>query len=151
MGIIEFDEKTGKPILIDPRIFKVRFKSSLGMLEKYFRSLEEGKVLGTVCRKCGYKQYPPRSYCLNCRSKDVEFYELPSIGRLLTYTEINVKPQTHSQYPDYIVGVVEVDGVKVVGHVDAKFEDLRPDQTVKIHVEKREGDEYPRIVFKPVD
>ncbi len=150
MGIIEFDEKTGKPILIDPRIFRVQFRSSLGKLEKYYRALEEGRILGTLCRECGYKQYPPRSYCPRCRSKDIEFYELPSVGRLLTFTEVNVKPQTHSQYPDYIVGVVEVDGVKVVGHVKARFEDLKPDKTVEISVEKREGDEFPRIVFKPI-
>ena len=80
----------------------------------------------------------------------MKFFELSSRGRLITYTEINVKPQTHSHYPDYIVGVVEVDGVKVVGHVEAGFEDLRPDQAVEIYVEKREGDEYPRIVFKLV-
>lgn len=150
MGIIEYDEKTGKPILIDPRIFKIGFRSSLGFLERYYRGLEEGKVFGTVCLRCGYKQYPPRSYCVKCRSKDVDFYELPKTGKLLTFTEVRVKPQTHSHYPDYIVGVVEVDGVKVVGHVDAKFEDIRPEQEVKIEVERREGDEYPRIVFKPV-
>jgi len=151
MGIIGYDEKSGKPILMDPREFKVRYRSSLGSLEKYYKELEVGRVVAVKCKECGSKYFPPRSYCPSCGSQDLEFFVLSSRGRLITYTEINVKPQTHSKYGDYIVGVVEVDGVKVVGHVKAKFKDLRPDQNVEIKVERREGDEYPRIVFKPLD
>lgn len=148
---IEYDGRTGKPIYIDEREFKVRYRSSLGFLEEYFRGLEEGRILAVRCMDCGARYYPPRSFCIECGSRNIRFYQLSDVGKLVTYTEINVKPQTHSDYTDYIVGVVEVDGVKLVGHVHAKFEDLKPDIDVSISVDRRDGDTYYRIIFKPLE
>lgn len=147
---IEYDGRMGKPIYIDEREFKVRYRSSLGFLEEYFKGLEEGRILAVRCMDCGATYYPPRSFCIECGSRDIEFYRLSNVGRLVTYTEINVKPQTHSNYPDYIVGVAEVDAIKIVGHVHAKFEDLKPDMNVSISVDRRDGDTYYRIIFKPL-
>ncbi len=149
MGRIVDDEKTGKPIILDEREFRIRYRSSLGSLERYYKALEEGVIYGVECRMCGWKYHPPTSICHRCGSKELEWVEIKGVGRLITYTEINVKPQTHSHYKDYIVAVAEFDGFKVVGHLNSKFDDVKPDIKVLVKVLKREPEGYPYIVFAP--
>ena len=150
MDRIGKEEKTGKPVLFDEREFKIRYISSLGNLEKYYRALEEGVIYGVKCSKCGWKYHPPTSMCNKCGSSDLEWVEIKGVGRLITYTEINVKPQTHSHYEDYIVAVADFNGFKVVGHLNSKFEDVKPDTNVSIKISRREPEDYPYIVFDPV-
>jgi len=50
MGRVSKDEKTGMPILEDQRVFPLSLRSSLGGLERFYRMLEEGVILGQVCR-----------------------------------------------------------------------------------------------------
>jgi len=66
-------------------------------------------------------------------------------------TEINVKPRTHSHYPDYIVGVAEVDGFKVLGLVDSEFESIRPDMRVRLEVRIREPEKYHYVAIVPAE
>ncbi len=151
MEWISKDEKTGYPKLIDPRGYELKVDSSLGELERFYRGLEEGRLLATVCSGCGAKYYPPATRCRVCLSKDLRWVEVPRRGRLITYTEINVKPKTHSHYPDYIVGVADFNGFKVVGHLDSSFEGLRPDMEVEWRIVLREPEKYRYVVFKPIE
>ncbi len=150
MDRISRDEKTGMPVLEDQRVFPLSLRSSLGGLEKYYRMLEEGVILGQVCRACGYRQYPPGPICRSCSSRDLEERRIEGVGRLLTYTEINVKPKTHSHYPDYIVGVAEVGGFKVLGLVETDFDSLKPDMEVRLEVRQREPEGYHYVAIIPV-
>jgi len=151
MGRVSKDEKTGMPILEDQRVFPLSLRSSLGGLERFYRMLEEGVILGQVCSKCGYRQYPPGPICRACGSAELEERRVEGVGRLLTYTEINVKPRTHSHYPDYIVGVAEVDGFKVLGLVDSEFESIRPDMRVRLEVRIREPEKYHYVAIVPAE
>jgi len=150
MGRVAFDKKTGDPILMESRVFNLRIHSSLGGLERYFKGLEDGKLYGVICKKCGLKHYPPVPQCKSCRSRELEWIEVPSRGRLITYAEINVKPQTHSNYPDYVVGVADFQGVKVVGIVKGDYEEISPDMTVRWEIGVRDGEEYPTLYLVPL-
>ncbi|GEM_PF-564440 len=147
MDWIVKDEKSGRPILIDSHEFRIRYNFSLGWLENYYIGLDKGIIYGSKCDKCGSKYYPPREKCVKC-GLETNLFELPKEGILITYTEINVKPQTFSDKEDYIVGVAELEGLKIVGYIEARFEDLKPGKKVLVKV-KREGGS-PKIFIIPI-
>lgn len=61
-------------------------------VKRFANDLSSGKIMGTVCKRCGRSFYPPRADCPECLSSDVHWLELKGEGRLVTYTIINVPP-----------------------------------------------------------
>lgn len=91
--------------------------------------LREGKVMGTKCKACGEKYYPPSADCCKCFSSEMEWFEMPRVGTLITYTKIYVPPEhfavdfTKAPFSKYTldpcpVGIVEVeDGLRIMGWI----------------------------------
>ncbi len=95
----------------------------------YEQHLNEGKIMGTKCRKCGALALPPRPICVTCYSRELEWVEFKGSGKLAAFTSITVAPpnmakEGYGRNNPYVVGVVELDeGVKAVARivgVDAK-------------------------------
>jgi hypothetical protein len=95
----------------------------------YEQFLNEGKIMGTKCRKCGALSLPPRPICISCFSREMEWIEFKGTGKLAAFTSITVAPpnlakEGYGRNNPYVVGVVELDeGVKAVARivgVDAK-------------------------------
>ena len=100
--------------------------------------LNEAKLMGSKCKKCGVIYSPPRSICTECFSgeSDMEWVEMKGRGKLLAYTCIHVGPQFmidegFDRNNPYCVGVVELEeGTKV----DARIEDVDTSnpETIKV-------------------
>ncbi len=138
------DKKTGDPLWIDLREITLRYVLPVSGVKRFFEGLKEGKLLATRCPKCGAKFFPPQPDCPECGSSEVEWFETSGEGVLLSYTVINVKPESFSKYPDYIVGVARLDdGVNVIAWVrDAEPGSLRRGMRVRVESEKREDGSY---------
>jgi hypothetical protein len=54
--------------------------------------LEQGKVMGTRCKGCGLKFFPPRADCYKCLSSDMEWFEVAGKGKLLTFSKLQYGP-----------------------------------------------------------
>ena len=129
---------------------KMEFKSFSLMLndtrvETFADFLAKGKILGTKCKKCGSEYYPPRSECCQCLGEDMEWFECPTQGTLLTFTQVMVLPE-HAALPEASipfskatlipspVGLVEVKGgIRIMGWIPkAMPEDLRVGDRMKV-------------------
>jgi uncharacterized OB-fold protein len=97
--------------------------------ESYERFLNEGKIMGSKCRKCGALALPPRPICVSCFSSEMEWVQFKGDGKLAAFTSIIVAPplmakEGFGRTNPYVVGVVELrEGVKIVARitgVDAK-------------------------------
>ena len=98
--------------------------------------LNEGKLMGSKCKKCGALFSPPRPICIKCYSREMEWVELKGKGKLVAFTCIHVGPPWmlelgyDRQHP-YCSGVVDMEeGVKI----DARIEgvDASKPETIKI-------------------
>jgi uncharacterized OB-fold protein len=94
----------------------------------YTQFLNEEKLMGCRCRKCGERYVPPRPLCVKCFSPDLEWVEMNGRGRLVAFTCITIAPpfmiaQGYNRKRPYISGVVELDEG---GRVDARIEGLDP-------------------------
>jgi uncharacterized OB-fold protein len=85
--------------------------------------LAQGKFMATKCKKCGQKFFPPRADCPNCLTSDIEWFEINSKGKLLTYTVVNYGPLGFENDAPYTIGIVEFkEGVKVLSRVSKKID-----------------------------
>jgi len=125
--------------------------------EKFFREIQEnGKFLGTVCPTCGITYVPPRLYCERCFAHLEEWVEVPSTGRVHTFTVVHLdldgepleKPRVmafvHLDGTDgglvHYLGEVQSDQVHIGMSVEAVFKDKA----------ERKGSILDIAHFKPV-
>ncbi len=102
----------------------------------YNQFLNEEKLMGCRCRKCGERYVPPRPLCVKCYSPELEWVELNGRGRLVAFTCIPIAPpfmmaQGYDRRHPYISGVVELDEG---GRVDARIEGLDPMKPESIRI-----------------
>ena len=124
--------------------------------------LNENKLMGTKCKKCGTLFSPPRPICIKCYSHEMEWVELKGKGKLTTFTVIYVGPpwmvaQGYNRQNPYVSGVVELEeGVKIdariVGLDTSKPEAIKIGTPLKVdflHVgEAAKMDTF--LIFKPL-
>ena len=102
----------------------------------YNQFLNEEKLMGCRCRKCGECYVPPRPLCVKCFSPDLEWIEVRGAGKLVAFTSIAIAPpfmmaQGYNRMRPYISGVVELDGG---GRVDARIEGVDPSKPESIRI-----------------
>ncbi len=137
------------------------------MEEKIFSDIEfneylnEKKLMGSKCKKCGSLFTPPRPICIDCYGTDMEWVEMKGTGKLAAFTCISIGPpfmieEGFNRKHPYCVGVVELDeGTKV----DARIEGIDParPETIKVgmplavkylHREKK-GEKLTYLAFEP--
>jgi len=103
-------------------------------VSKFADELQKGKLVGSVCKKCGEKNFPPRADCLKCMSGDFEFYEAKLSGTLVTFTTINSAPAGFEDLVPYTLGLVDLDGGGrlLSWFENTKFEDIKIGMKVRI-------------------
>ena len=78
-------------------------------------------LLVQACRVCGRRQLPPGPLCRRCRSRDLDWHEVPGTGVVHTYTVVYRAPiPSLATRPPYVVVVVELDdggGARLVSNL----------------------------------
>jgi uncharacterized OB-fold protein len=124
-------------------------------IEQFNKNLLQKKLMGGKCRKCGKIHLPPRTLCDNCFSKEFEWVEVPSKGKLSTYTVIHIAPTQFQSMTPYAVGIVQLgDGLKIPGMIRGV-----PLEQIKIGMEltldfgecaaTQQWPQWSRYYFKP--
>ncbi|MCF8033279.1 MAG: Zn-ribbon domain-containing OB-fold protein [Desulfarculaceae bacterium] len=87
--------------------------------------LEEGKVTGTKCKKCGEVFFPPRADCYKCLDSEVEWFTVEGTGKLETYSQLMYAPIGFGEDLPYAIAVLDYGDYKVFGRIgDVPFEEL---------------------------
>jgi uncharacterized OB-fold protein len=110
-------------------------------MAKFVDLLAEGKIDGTICKKCGAKFFPPRADCSVCLSKEMDWFDMPSKGKLETFTTAMYAPFGFEADPPYTMGVVDFgSGLKLFARIakDIKTEDVKVGMDVAIRPLKYE-------------
>lgn len=127
----------------------------------YEQFLNEGRLMGSKCKKCGALALPPRPICVFCFGNEMEWVGFKGTGKLAAFTSITVAPpymvkEGFGRNNPYVVGVVELEErVKIVARIvglDAKKpEQIKVGTPLKAEfLEKGEGpDRIIILAFKP--
>ena len=105
-----------KPLsLKSARKLQIRYSLPISRTSNFWKGLEEGKVYATKCQKCGLLHFPPVADCGSCGSSELDWIVLCGDGKLVTFTEVFVKPASFSDESSYIVAIVQLnEGVKAL-------------------------------------
>jgi uncharacterized OB-fold protein len=84
----------------------------------FITQLEAGKVMATRCRKCGGSYFPPKVDCPRCLSSDVEWFEIKSKGKLVSYTVVNYGPTGFENDAPYMLALARFDeGIQILARL----------------------------------
>jgi len=95
--------------------------------------LEQGKIMGTKCKDCGQKYFPPRSQCYKSLSNNMEWFEVTGKGKLVSFSTLRYGPTGFTDELPYTIAVVDYGDYKVFGRIDPAIPE--PDATLKVGME----------------
>ncbi len=125
--------------------------------ERFFREIQEnGEFLGTVCPTCGITYVPPRLYCEQCFAHLDEWVEVPTTGRVYTFTVVHLDLDGNRLPEPRVMAFVHIDGSD--GGLVHFLGEVEPDQVCigmcveAVFKEKadRKGSILDIAYFKPV-
>ena len=120
-------------------------------IHKFFENLKERKFTTTKCLKCESLMWHPRLICPNCNSDDVDWVNIPKVGKILSFSSVNAgAPMGFEDKVPFSVALIELEnGMKILSIVDAKYEDLAVGKKVELNVYQLE-DSRVWFNFKPI-
>lgn len=110
---------------VDDRFKKFGTVSFTGITKTndFVSRLEEGKVSGTRCRKCGLQFFPPRADCYQCLSSEVEWFDVGGTGKLMAYSKLKFGPIGFENDLPYCIAVLDYGKYKIFGRIDKNLDD----------------------------
>lgn len=90
-------------------------------------------LVGTGCKTCGRKFFPPRTFCPDCRRTGViEDYTFQGKGTVVTHTVIRSASDQFSQMTPYVLAIIKLDeGPRFTAQVICMPEEVRIGMRVK--------------------
>ena len=128
----------------------------------YKQFLNEEKLMGSRCKKCGSLYVPPRSICIKCHGSEMEWVQIKGTGKLSAFTCIAIGPpimiaEGFNRKHPYCSGVVELEeGPRVDARIEGvdtnNPEDIKLGMSLKAKFLHRGDIEKPKtyLAFKPI-
>jgi uncharacterized OB-fold protein len=107
--------------------------TSITKTNDFVSYLEQGKVMGSKCKGCGLKFFPPRADCYQCLSSDMEWFEVAGKGKLVTYSKLQYGPVGFEGDLPYAIALADFGDYKVFGRLASDI----PENEIKVGMEVR--------------
>jgi uncharacterized OB-fold protein len=120
---------------IDNRFSKFGTVSFTGItrINDFIGYLEQGKLMGTKCKKCGIHYFPPRADCYHSLDSEMEWFEVKGAGKLLSFSTLTFAPTGFTQDLPYTIAVLDYGDYKVFGRIDKPI----PEKELSIGMEMK--------------
>ncbi len=119
--------------------------------EPYWQAAHEHRLEIPRCLDCGHYEFPPRHYCRNCRSLNLEWTEVSGRGTVYTFSTMR-ETLVRGLEPPYVVArveLVEQPGLQLVSNIlECPLEDVRIGMPVEVTFEDV-TDEITLPQFRP--
>jgi len=114
--------------------------------QSYQKYIDEGKLMGSRCTKCGALHLPPRPLCPKCGCRSVEWKELRGEGEVTAFTVIHVPPTQMTGRTPYTVGIIKLnEGPSLTTRISEEAQ-----VGTKVVAEFKKEGEKTVLVFKPL-
>ena len=109
-------------------------------VKRFWDELEQNKLMTTECKDCQTLHWPPKSFCTNCYSQNLDWTTLPTSGTLLTFTKVTAPADGFSKN-GYLLGIVQLTNtnLRVFGQIHKDVSELRQGTKVTLQIEEDEN------------
>ena len=134
----------------------VRSRYTFGIAgERYFRTIkEDGRIMGSICKKCQHTYVPATLYCERCLSELTEWVDVGTVGEVHTFTLLHAAIDGKiRESPEIIVFVKLGDGgiIHRLGEVEPQSVSIGMQvQAVFKEKAEREGSILDIQYFRPL-
>lgn len=105
------------------------------VVEKFYTSLEEGKIMGRKCPECGNVEFPPVYACNSCGCYETEWYEISGkakMNSIVLPAALSSKPE-YKKMGKYAYGEIELEeGTKLNAVVHGISKKNRKEMSAKL-------------------
>lgn len=118
--------------------------------EPFWEACKEGLLLLQRCLDCDALQHYPRSLCVTCNSRSLDFVEASGDGVVHSFTVVHRSPDPENMPPPYVVALIRLkEGPIMMSNViDVDPTTVHCEQPVEVAFEELEdGNHLP--VFRP--
>ena len=128
---------------------KVHYVTASLVEKELLSFLERGKLAGTRCKTCGKLYVPPRAYCTECLTDEVEWEELSGRGKVLSYSVVHIGPTGFTTDTPYTVCVVDLEegGRMMAGLGEGGEQSIEMGASVQLVPKPIEGDKITLIAY----
>ena len=156
---VKLPETEGGTVLFntDPIIIKDHYEidyiHSYAQDSPFFAGLANGQLLGSRCTKCGIVYGTPRGHCME-DGTETEWHELPTRGRVHSYTTCYYGGQEFLDETPYTLTLVEFDGVDTLFMsrlIGAEPDEARIGMDVEARFRRNSKFKVTDVYFVPVD
>ena len=132
----------------------VRIEGAPFTIEQFFKFLKDKKLMAAKCRRCSSMFIPPRPMCTNCFCKELNWVQLKTRGKLVTYTIIHVAPEQFSSIAPYAYGIIQLEnGLRIPGMIRG-LENDKIEVGIELEVDfdadvAENWPQWPRYYFRP--
>ena len=125
--------------------------TSITKVNDFIDYLEQGKVMGTRCKDCGLRFFPPRADCHKCLKSNVEWFEVSGKGKLVSYSKLEYAPVGFGEDLPYCIAVLDYGDYKVFGRIgnDVPEEEIRVGMEMKTMVNELPSGQLNYVFKKP--
>lgn len=112
--------------------------------------LEQGRIMGTRCKKCGIYFFPPRADCYQCLSSDMDWFEVSGAGKLVAYSKLQFGPMGFEADLPYSIAVLDYGNYKVFGRIakDLAEEEIKLGMEMRAVVNRLPNDQLNYVFEK---
>ncbi len=128
------------------------------IVKRFYDELENGKIMGRKCTRCGAIEYPPFLACNICGNLDTEWVELSGNAEVLSFfmpSMMSTKPQNEVFKP-YAIGAVRMEegseiNALICGISKKNKEELKAKLPLRAKARIAPRDGYSMVVFDLVN
>ncbi len=149
------EEKNKENIIVEDAMH-IPYKWSAGVAgNKFFQELRGNKkIMGTKCKKCSRVLVPPRIFCEECFTDNMEWVEVKHTGILRTFATSYFSKDGKRLKDPWMVGIVKLDGADggLVHYIaEANPEELKIDMKMEaVFADERTGGIMDIKYFRPL-
>ncbi len=92
--------------------------ASVTQVNDFVGFLQQGKLMGTQCKTCSQRFFPPRAHCCDCLTGDMNWFEVSGKGKLVSYSTLKYAPTGFTEEVPYTIALVDYGDFKVFGRID---------------------------------
>lgn len=110
---------------------------------------ERYRLIGTQCKTCEKKYFPPRKFCAACRRKGkIENFQFSGRGKVFSFSEVHSAPAGLELEVPYVLAIVELaEGSRLTTQlVDCLGKDVKIGSPVEVVFRKIRSDDPEGLI-----